>query len=342
MPTMSSVDSQFLENRKLNRQEIGAIFKVPESMMGFAGQKNALSAGTAIEQDRLNFIQSTIGGLCRRLEAAMEPVVKSFDPALNGWFDLDALPIMQAARRDRMATARQAFAMGVPFNEINQVYDLGFESLPWGDKGYLAGNLSEVGDKQSHRKSTAEAAPLQGNPFLRLEQLLESSVPVISESGQKSKSFPDWYSASVKAKSGKLSRFFFEQRGRALSSLEALCSGGVENLGNLDGVLNLQIENELLRFHLKPLLMEDIKRMQPALSVADEERWLGIGLEQLNDVNQTLNHELVLALEQGRAEGEALDQLASRVKSVYKNMSERIHDYAESLTLDGLDDGMVL
>src|SRR5262249_28063543 len=54
-PSVSSADLQFLENRKLNRQEIAAIFKVPESLMGFTEQKNALSGGSSIEQDRLIF-----------------------------------------------------------------------------------------------------------------------------------------------------------------------------------------------------------------------------------------------------------------------------------------------
>jgi hypothetical protein len=63
-----------------------------------------------------------------------------------GWFDLDSLPIMQKAQRDRLATARSVFDMGVPFNELNRVLDLGFRKLPWGDRGYVASNLAEVGE----------------------------------------------------------------------------------------------------------------------------------------------------------------------------------------------------
>jgi HK97 family phage portal protein len=158
-PAISSVDLQFLENRKLNRQEIGAIFKVPESMMGLAGQKNALSAGTAIEQDRLTFIESTIGSLCRRLEAAVEPIIRSFGEDLYGWFDLESLPILQQARRERMQTAEKAFAMGVPFNEINEVYDLGFGPLPWGDRGYLPANVVEAG-RMPENKNQKDSRPL--------------------------------------------------------------------------------------------------------------------------------------------------------------------------------------
>src|SRR5207249_1898591 len=70
-PGISSADMQFLENRKLNRQEIGAIFKVPESMMGFSEQKHSVGGGSSMEQERLTFIENSISSHCGRLECAL-------------------------------------------------------------------------------------------------------------------------------------------------------------------------------------------------------------------------------------------------------------------------------
>ena len=61
-----------------------------------------------------------------------------------GWFDLDSLPIMQEARRARLAAAKTGFDMGIPFNDLNRVLDLGFKPLPWGDVGYLPGTYRRV------------------------------------------------------------------------------------------------------------------------------------------------------------------------------------------------------
>src|SRR5205823_14860964 len=83
--------------------------------------------------------------LCRRLEAEEEATVKTLDPNTVGWFDTDTIPIMQEARRTRLASAKTGFDMGIPFNELNRVFDLGFKSLPWGDTGYLPTKLREVG-----------------------------------------------------------------------------------------------------------------------------------------------------------------------------------------------------
>ena len=71
-------------------------------------------------------------------------MVRVIDPRAEGWFDLDSLPIMQAAQRARLAAARAAFDMGVPFNELNRVLDLGFKHLPWGDDGYVGAGMQKV------------------------------------------------------------------------------------------------------------------------------------------------------------------------------------------------------
>ncbi len=44
-----------------------------------------------------------------------------------------------------IAAAKVGFDMGIPFNELNRVFDLGFKPLPWGDDGYLPANLQKVG-----------------------------------------------------------------------------------------------------------------------------------------------------------------------------------------------------
>ena len=66
--------------------------------------------------------------------------------------------------------------MGVPFNELNQVYDLGFESLPWGNKGYVASSLREVGSGSEKSAPVNKPTQLARVDALteRLLQLLEA------------------------------------------------------------------------------------------------------------------------------------------------------------------------
>jgi len=139
-PELSSSDLQFLENRKFTRSEICAAFGVPEEIItGTDHAKYDVMQGA-----RQNFIENRVAPMCRRLEAEERQVVKSFRPDAEGWFDLDSLPIMQQAQRTRLAAARSAFDMGVPFNELNRVLDLGFKPLAWGDEGWVGAGMQKA------------------------------------------------------------------------------------------------------------------------------------------------------------------------------------------------------
>jgi phage portal protein BeeE len=139
-PQLSSTDLQFLENRKFSRSEICAAFGVPEEIVTTTDyNKYDVMAGA-----RLNFIENRVAPLCSRLEAGEQATMKVIDPAASGWFDLESLPIMQQARRQRLEAARAGFEMGVPFNELNRAFDLGFKPLPWGEKGYVPSKLREA------------------------------------------------------------------------------------------------------------------------------------------------------------------------------------------------------
>jgi phage portal protein BeeE len=139
-PQLSSADLQFLENRKFSRSEICAAFGVPEEIVTTTDNaKYDVMSGS-----RLNFIENRVAPLCSRLEAEEELTVKAIDPTALGWFDIDSLPLMQQARRSRLATAKTAFDMGVPFNELNRVFDLGFKPISCGNNSYLPTALQKA------------------------------------------------------------------------------------------------------------------------------------------------------------------------------------------------------
>jgi phage portal protein BeeE len=132
-PELSSADLQFLENRQFTRAEICAAFGVPEELIATTN----IAKYNVMDAARLNFIQNRVAPLCARLEAQEEATVKRIDSRAVGWFDIDSLPIMQEVRRNRLVAAKVGFDMGIPFNELNRILDLGFKPLPWGNTGFL-------------------------------------------------------------------------------------------------------------------------------------------------------------------------------------------------------------
>src|SRR5262252_9469584 len=162
-PKLSSGDLQFLANRKFSCTEICGAFGVPEEIITTTEKaKYDVMSGT-----RLNFIENRVVPLCRRLEAEDDVTVKSIDPNADGWFDTEDHPVLAATRRDRLAAARAGFDMGIPFNELNRAFDLGFKPLPWGDKGYIPSTLQPAGDLKSASGSR--------DPFTRLAAALTTN-----------------------------------------------------------------------------------------------------------------------------------------------------------------------
>jgi HK97 family phage portal protein len=141
-PQLSSSDLQFLENRKFSRAEICAAFGVPEEIVTTTDHAKY----DVMQGARLNFIENRIIPLCRRLEAEEQHTIKAIDPKATGWFDVDTIPIMQEAQRTRLAAAKVGFDMGIPFNELNRVFDLGFKTLPWGNTGYIHSSMQPAGN----------------------------------------------------------------------------------------------------------------------------------------------------------------------------------------------------
>jgi HK97 family phage portal protein len=139
-PQLSSSDMQFLENRKFTRSEICAAFGVPEELV----TTTEYAKYDVMEGARYNFVENRVIPLCGRIEAEEQQTVRALDSNAAGWFDLESIPLMQRARRERLAAARTGFDMGVPINELNRVFDLGFKPLPWGDKGYVSGKEVEA------------------------------------------------------------------------------------------------------------------------------------------------------------------------------------------------------
>jgi len=340
-PQLSSSDLQFLENRKFSRAEICAAFGVPEEIVTTTDHaKYDVMTGA-----RLNFIENRVAPLCCRLEAEEEVVVKSIDPRASGWFDLDSLPIMQEARRNRLAAARAGFEMGVPFNELNRVLDLGFKALPWGDRGYIGSKLQEVSNPHlgSGVKDHPPAAPelpeahdsscsrsSSDEPFARAHDLL-ANLRILSPSPQLT---------------SKLRRFFFEQRGRALANLPPWLAN-IESARATPGsapVLDMAAETANLSAQLHPVLATEFasalaaaqEQLGPTTFVATESlcrKYVEARRSEFGQVNQTTLAALTQSLHEGLASNETHDELTARIKSIFNAAMHRAEQIADAETL---------
>lgn len=350
-PTMSIADMQFLEQRKFHRQEICAAFQVPQEVLGYSEDANRASASAS----RLNFYENRVIPLMARLAASLDPVLQSIDPALYGWFDYECLPIFAEARRARIDTAVKAWAMGIPFNDINEAYDLGFEEYPWHETGYLPFSVQPIepttpesptppttpppanpSDPSAPSDSPSPESPESDNPIAELQSMLrtlQSGSPhaarLTPHACSPNSAYQAALSGAIRATSGKLRKFFIGQRGRVLAQLEAAAAKALwddmwdpakENAELLKQIRTQLISN--LEFGgaqlWQELALPDTFKLPPV----EATRYLARREKLIKDINATTFDTLKNSLADGLNAGETYAQLADRVKATFKQADE--------------------
>lgn len=342
-PTLSGMETQFIENRRMNRQEIGAIFKVPESVMGFSADKSsALSGGgAAIDAEQLQFVESAVAPLCAHLEASIEPIVTSFGPGLVGWFDLESLPVMQATRRARLDTAIKAFNIGVPLNDANQVYDLGFPEYEWGNKSFLPFNLQEIGATAPElpgEELPADAA--KSNPFARMAALLAGARAVVPEAKAPATHIL-WQShiatrrKTVKQFAAKVGKVLAQFRAVALAKLaEIHFDKSIEQRSLISLIFSSTDFGARLYSELTHPIVATLQLAGNELNqeIGIDDPWqmppkkaqdyLASRKQSVQECGETVRNQLNTALQAGLDGGETTAELAGRVREVFTSLAD--------------------
>lgn len=334
-PTISNVDMQFLENRKFTRQEICAIYKVPQELLGFTEDANR----SVSDSMRLSFMENRIAPYCRSLEADIEPVISAVSAGERGEFYINGTPVMQAAQRSRWDVATKAFAMGYSANECNETFDLGMPSDASRDGKFLPYSLQQIGDDGAPLPEPAPAEPASdvaaaADKALNILEAAQQRRPTthVCSAGD------EWLAAtkgSVKRKRVAMRNFFVGQQARVLAKLdEASKSKSTSTSKAVDDVFNMLDENERLFKKLGPLLRADLEFGYAMIGKelglgsidippADAIAWLNERKNRISDINETTFNAIKDTLQDGLGKGDTAEQLADRVKEVYSDASDR-------------------
>jgi hypothetical protein len=133
----------FLAQRKWNREEIMAVFKVPKGELGIYEDINY---ATARVQDKV-FWQKTLLPKMSNFEATLWTQLFSKIEGGRIWaeFDYSGIDAIQEDFKEKVETGQKLWQMGWPINQINERLDLGMEAVPWGDTWFAPFNLTPVG-----------------------------------------------------------------------------------------------------------------------------------------------------------------------------------------------------
>jgi len=140
-------DVEWLEQREFARDEVGAIFGVPDEIMGY-GRDTYENFQTALEVfwtlTLLPLIQHRDTSLTHHF-TKVRPILK---PGQRIETDLASVGVLQEDMTPKLEQAKQLWSLGVPFNTVEERLGLGIGPIPGGDVGYLPFSVVPVGSER--------------------------------------------------------------------------------------------------------------------------------------------------------------------------------------------------
>ena len=163
----SPTDMDFLQGRKMSAVEICNIFGVRPEWVGLIEAKfeNARQARRMTWEDT---IIPFLDDLASTMDLTLAPL---FDGDIYFTTDLSQTPAVTEARSELIGQAKDLWAMGVPFNEVNEELGLGFEPIEGGDVGYLPVMMMPVGSEPKPAGKPEEEKGAGGPPEARVLNL---------------------------------------------------------------------------------------------------------------------------------------------------------------------------
>jgi HK97 family phage portal protein len=344
---LSQKDMDFLAQRKWNREEIMAVFKVPKGELGIYEDINY---ATARVQDKV-FWQKTLLPKMSNFEATLWTQLFSKIEGGRIWaeFDYSGIDAIQEDFKEKVETGQKLWQMGWPINQINERLDLGMEAVPWGDTWFAPFNLTPVGQADIPPEKSIPY-PLPSNRAGAAGPILPPTAPVQLVQGFDGEVYWQTYlglhTPLEKKFEGKIRRFFFGQRKRQLRRLEErLGRGLIRELAVESLLLDPEVENGLLKKLVWPLYLDIGAAAGQALLAelgADPELFTLVDspamaalenkLIKVVGINDTVREQLRDTLIEGLGKMETTAELMDRVRKVYNFAQSRALTIARTET----------
>ena len=135
----SNKDLEFLELRKFTREEIAMIYKVPKSELSLYEDVNYATAKSA----DASFWKKTLIPLMRLIQEQFNTDFLN-RIGLEGFFDIMSIDVLNEDISQKADGAVKFWSMGVPFNVINEVMNLGFPEIQTGNTASFDLKVSNV------------------------------------------------------------------------------------------------------------------------------------------------------------------------------------------------------
>ena len=316
---LSPKDMEYLEQRKLSREEILAVYKVPPAVIGIYEYANYANA----EIQEKFYWQNGNLPIIKKIESGLnEKYVSKFKDSKGLFleFDLSSVTILKEALENKLKNAKEFFAMGVPYNTIAEKLDLPIKGITGGDVGFIPFSLTPV------ESSAEETAPAESVEPVKRAKVLNKLTD--TQKDLKWKRFIKLTDKQENRIKPILKRYFSKQESIVQDNLSGLKSLSKkfkdEDLFNMDkeiATLNKSLTPTLTNI-MKQQAIEEIDNFNFDISfdMSSESviTWIKTrGLNSSTEINKTTIKKLRTTLSEGIAEKETIPQLSERVAEIY-------------------------
>jgi HK97 family phage portal protein len=142
--SLSPAEMDFIQSRKMTRDEIAAVFDVPPPMIGLYENATLANIETARKIFWLDTVIPYLEDLQNSFNLSLTPEFQQPGEILELRYDVSNVEALQENYGEKLGNADKLFKMGVPLKEVNRRLELGLEEVPGWEVGFLPTGLVPV------------------------------------------------------------------------------------------------------------------------------------------------------------------------------------------------------
>jgi len=133
--SLNAVEMDFINSRKFTREEICAVLGVPPPMIGLYERATMANIREARRIFWIDTIIPLLGTIQSAFNLFLAPEFGNENVRIE--YDVTGVEALQENFADKVNSAKVLWEMGVPFNEINALMEIGFDEMQGGNVGYI-------------------------------------------------------------------------------------------------------------------------------------------------------------------------------------------------------------
>ena len=169
------VEMDYIKSKKFYMYEICAVYDVDPLLLGAPDTASRANKTEAKREWWQNSLIPQLDNMAETLNQALIPfwepeALESRETAnLRLNYDLSNVHVLQKNLEEKARTAQAYFRMGVPFNQINQRLELGFDDIEGGDeaRGLGVQQVSDDSSKETKKQLSSEFTQEDINNFIK-------------------------------------------------------------------------------------------------------------------------------------------------------------------------------